>query len=70
MPDCTDEELLTPEEVAGILKVSPRTLRNWRASGKGPPYLKLEGSVRYRRGDVRAWIRQARERAGGGRPNP
>ena len=36
-----------PDEVADILKISKRTLANKRALGNGPPYLKLNGVIRY-----------------------
>ena len=36
-----------PNEVANILSISTRTLANKRALGNGPPFLKLEGIVRY-----------------------
>jgi hypothetical protein len=43
---------LTEAEVAERLKISPKTLRNWRSKGKGPHYLKIEGQIRYRLVDV------------------
>lgn len=46
---------MTPEEVASWLRVSPRTLSNWRSLGKGPPATRLGGRVAYRRGSVVAW---------------
>ena len=30
-------DLLTPAELAAMLGMSPRTLANWRSTGKGPP---------------------------------
>ena len=39
--------LLTEEQVAAYLQVSPRTLQGWRLRGGGPPYLKIAGNVRY-----------------------
>jgi DNA-binding transcriptional MerR regulator len=39
--------LLTPQQAADFLKVSPRTLRYWRSIGDGPAFLKL-GSALYR----------------------
>lgn len=53
-------ELLTPEEVADLLKVHPGTLENWRVRGEGPRFVKLgnkrRSPVRYRRQDVEDWI--------------
>jgi excisionase family DNA binding protein len=58
--DMTTTELLTPEEVAELLKVHPGTLENWRVRGEGPPFVKLgnkrRSPVRYRRKDVDDWI--------------
>lgn len=34
-------DLLTPSELAVMLGMSPRTLANWRSTGKGPPYVKI-----------------------------
>ncbi len=33
--------LLTPEQVAGLLGVSDRTLERWRSTGEGPSYMSL-----------------------------
>lgn len=47
--------LLTPEEAAEILRISARTLSNWRALGKGPPYRKVGGRVVYPRATMLTW---------------
>jgi len=56
----TTTELLTPEEVADLLKVHPGTLENWRVRGEGPPFVKLgnkrRSAVRYRRSAVEDWM--------------
>jgi excisionase family DNA binding protein len=56
----TTTELLTPEEVADLLKVHLGTLENWRVRGEGPPFVKLgnkrRSPVRYRRKDIEDWI--------------
>jgi excisionase family DNA binding protein len=50
---------LTPEEVAERLRLSPRTLSNWRAKGKGPKCIRIEGGrVRYPEADFIDWLRQ------------
>ena len=55
------EPLLTPEAVAELLSVSPRTLEGWRQKGKGPPWHALTpGCVRYRRADIYAWLDAAK----------
>jgi len=49
-------EYLTPEEAASILKISPKTLRNWRTSQQGPPYLRLSRQrVLYLKAELYAW---------------
>ena len=67
-----DEDLLTPDEVAAILRVPVVTLNSWRkrrradGTAPGPEFLRVEGGrVRYQRSQVRAYIaeRAAREAA-------
>lgn len=50
------EALMSPEELAALVGVKVRTLANWRYRGTGPQYIKPGGSVRYRAGDVEAWL--------------
>lgn len=49
------DALLTGKEVASILKMSSRTLENWRMKGKGPPWRRIEGLVRYPESALYAW---------------
>lgn len=50
-------DLLSELEVSASLKISPQTLRNWRAKGEGPRFVKIgKRVVRYRRSDVDAFI--------------
>ena len=48
---------LTTKEVATLLRIAPQTLEKARSTGLGPqiPFVKVGRSVRYARGDVRAW---------------
>jgi excisionase family DNA binding protein len=46
------EELLRKEEVAEILKISPRTVWKWKHSGMLPFVEIAPRTYRYRRGDV------------------
>lgn len=52
--------LLTPVEVADLLRTTPRTLENMRLSNRGPRYIRLgaEGvaKVVYDWRDVEAWL--------------
>lgn len=48
---------LTQDELAAFWRVSPRTLERWRARGRGPAWIRLEGRVLYRLEDVCAYER-------------
>lgn len=63
--DTPADALLTPSDVADLLRVSPGTLANWRSQGRGPAYVRLaDGPVRYEAADVSAWL-AAQPRRGG-----
>ena len=52
----TDDQRLTPEDLAERWRVSPATLRNWRALRKGPAFVRPSRSgVFYRLADVIAY---------------
>jgi excisionase family DNA binding protein len=59
------ERLLSPEEVAEILGVPKGTLYKWRLVGEGPPAMRIGKHLRYRPGDLDAWLR-SREAIGSG----
>lgn len=54
------DEIAAPTKVAAqMLGVSPRTMANWRAQGKGPDYVRLgepHSAVVYRVADLEAWL--------------
>jgi predicted DNA-binding transcriptional regulator AlpA len=53
-----DDELLSTPELANWLGVSTQFLDIGRSKGYGPPFQKISPRmVRYRRGDVLAWLR-------------
>lgn len=56
-------ELLDETQTGELLNFSVKTLRNWRGTGKGPDFLKLEGAVRYSRTDLIAWCEARRRRS-------
>jgi excisionase family DNA binding protein len=56
------DELLTEQELAKLLKVTVRTVRNWRAEGTGPRPLRAGRGIRYRRRDVDAWLEREAEK--------
>ena len=49
-------ELLTSREVAELLRVSKPTLARWRSLEQGPPFIQIEGSIRYPREAVDKWL--------------
>ncbi|WP_429649227.1 helix-turn-helix transcriptional regulator [Skermanella aerolata] len=56
------EGLITPLELAERLKVKPRTLQDWRSSGKGPQFVRAGRAIRYRQSDIDAWLQSQVER--------
>lgn len=61
----SDHELLTVDDLAAQLKVSRKTILNWRSRRVGPPAVKVVGALRYRRNDVDRWLRQGSNHPGG-----
>jgi excisionase family DNA binding protein len=54
----TEDEFLTDEQLAKLLKVDKRTTARWRNDEGGPPYLRVgPRRILYRRRDVEEWIR-------------
>jgi len=51
-----DDELLTIQEVADLVRVPVATLRYWRHLGTGPRSFRIGRSVRYWRTEVFAWL--------------
>lgn len=49
-------EWLTPADLARELDVHEGTLGNWRTVGKGPPFVRVVGAIRYRRAAVESWL--------------
>ena len=53
------DSLLTEDEAAELLQLSPRTLQTWRSKGIGPPCVDVGlRVVRYRRGALNAYVEQ------------
>lgn len=54
--------LLTPREVALLLKVHPDTLEQWRGRRVGPPWIKLgdrpTSPIRYRKADIEKYLQE------------
>ena len=51
-----DDQLLTLQQVAELLDVSPNTIYYWRYQGTGPQGHRIGKRVRYWRSDVLAWM--------------
>jgi hypothetical protein len=50
-------DLLTPDQVATLLHVRPKTLANMRTRREGPPYVRVTGGlVRYSRRALTDWL--------------
>jgi excisionase family DNA binding protein len=54
-PHLNGERFLTNRDVCHMLHVLPRTLQEWRKSGK-IPFLRLKGKILYREEDVLKWL--------------
>ena len=50
-----DDRCLKTTEVAEYLGISVKTLKNYRADGLGPEFVKIGRMVRYRLSDVKIW---------------
>ncbi|MFT6909522.1 MAG: hypothetical protein ACJAS1_006243 [Oleiphilaceae bacterium] len=68
--DFTLSALLMPEQVAGYLNVSTRTLANWRSTGANNlPYSKIGRCIRYRQCDIDNYIAKHSHNIGEGPGN-
>jgi len=52
----TQQELLTPSQVAEKLKVDVQLLNQWRSARKGPRFVKLGRFIRYKSDELQEWI--------------
>lgn len=55
-----NERLLTLEQVATFLALSPKTVQNWRYDKTrrfdGPPYRSIGGAIRYSERELLEWL--------------
>lgn len=54
------DRLLTTEEAAAKVRLSPRTLEDYRLDDKGPAYSRRGRGVVYRESDLDEWIEASR----------
>jgi predicted DNA-binding transcriptional regulator AlpA len=54
--DVENVEIITGEQVADLLQVSPRTVEEWRRTRTGPPWRRMGRHVRYLRREVLVWF--------------
>ena len=54
-----DGELLTLDELSEILKIKPKTIRQWVYQGKIPS-LKINGLLRFANSDIEVWLHSLR----------
>ena len=53
------DEVLTPAETAEILRITKRTLQNFRDPNKktcGPPWARVGGKIRYLRSEIERYL--------------
>ncbi|PJI42630.1 MAG: DNA-binding protein [Rhizobium sp.] len=50
------DHLISAEQAASILNISPSTLAKMRLSGVSPRFVKLGRRVAYKPSDIEAWI--------------
>ena len=51
-----NENILTTKEAAEFLGLKEKTLRIWRMDKKGPNYIRINRSIRYRRDDLDEFV--------------
>ena len=57
-----NDNLLTTDQAATLVRVKPATLKIWRMKGAGPAFIKVGRLVRYRRATIERWLNNLPER--------
>lgn len=65
MKDNFETPAMTERDVARALNVSVGSLRTWRRSGDGPPFVKISRLVRYRASDLARFLESCASTTGG-----
>ncbi len=60
MHDKSLDYLGSTREGAEYVGNSERAWIRWRGQGKGPPYVRVGGQIRYRKRDIDAWLSKHR----------
>jgi len=50
------KNLLEASEVASIIGIKKETLRSWRAKRVGPPFIKIQKTIRYDEDDLYEYL--------------
>lgn len=58
-PHLDGEKYLTKREVCQLLRISSRTLQNWRETGK-IPFIKLKGKILYPHSEILKLLKNSR----------
>jgi predicted DNA-binding transcriptional regulator AlpA len=51
-----DNDLLDTAALARYLGKNKRTVEDWRMDGRGPNYIRVGRSIRYRGADIQRWL--------------
>jgi hypothetical protein len=54
--ELADDVLLSEREASDVAGYGPLTFKRWRKDKKGPPWLRINGGVRYRAKALRDWL--------------
>ena len=54
----TQNKLLTTKQAADLLGLQPTTLEQWRWTGRGPRFVKLNRACRYRITDLESFMEE------------
>lgn len=50
------ERNLTPDEAAGLIRMQPQTLANWRSQGGGPDFIRVGSKIFYPAEKIREFL--------------
>lgn len=59
-----NEQLLTVDDLARLLRVPKATIYRWRSTGDGPSGYTIGRYVRFRRAEVETWLEQRADEPG------